>query len=81
MNNIAALENKVTETMEDEAVTELKEEVTMKQYESLYSVHSTELEKRQKQSQQISDKVSTLHKEVMETKKTCRNKKGNVSPQ
>ena len=33
----------------------------MKQYESLISMHSTELEKRQKQSQQISDKVSTLH--------------------
>ena len=69
MNNIAAIENKVTETIEDEAVTELKEEVTMKQFESLNSVPSIEQERRQKQSQQSLDKVLTLHKEVMETEK------------
>ena len=69
MNNIAALENKVTETMEDEAVTELKEEVTMKQFESLNSVPSIEQERKQKQSQQSLDRVLTLHKEVMETEK------------
>ena len=67
MNKVSTLENEATETVQDEAVTELKEEVTMKQFESLNSVHSTELEKRQKQSQQLLHKVSTLHKEVMET--------------
>ena len=48
MNKITTLENKVIETVQDEAVTEHMEEGTMKQYESLISVHSTELEKRQK---------------------------------
>ena len=42
---------------------------------NLCSVHSTELEKRQKQSQQISDKVSTLHKEVIEIKKFVETRK------
>ena len=34
MNKITILENKVIETVQDEAVTELKEEGTMKQYKS-----------------------------------------------
>ena len=72
MNKAATLENKVTETMQDEAVTELKEEVTMKQFESLNSVPSIE---QQKQSQQLSDKVLTLHKEVMKTGKFVERKK------
>ena len=73
MNKAATLENKVTETMQDEAVTELKEEVTMKQFESLNSV--PEQVKRQKQSQQLSDKVLTLHKEIMKTEKFVERRK------
>ena len=73
MNKAATLENKVTETMQDEAVNELKEEVTMKQFESLNSV--PEQVKRQKQSQQLSDKVLTLHKEVMKTEKFVERRK------
>ena len=42
---------------------EIKEEFTI---EYLNSMHSTELEKRKKQKQQLSDKVSTLHKEAMQ---------------
>ena len=75
MNKAATLENKVTETMQDEAVTELKEEVTMKQFESLNSVPSIKQEERQKQSQQLSDKVLTLHKEVMKTEKFVERRK------
>ena len=59
MNKVATLENKVTETVQDEAAT-LKEEVTMKQFEALNSVHLTELKKRLKQSQQLLHKVSSL---------------------
>ena len=78
MNKAATLENKVTETMQDEAVTELKEEVTMKQFESLNSVPSIEQnkrQKRQKKCQQLSDKVLTLHKEVLKTEKFVERRK------
>ena len=82
MNKIATLESKVREKevelasvqqefaikyviekMLGEAMIEVKEEFTIKY---LNSMHSTELEKWQKQSQQLSDKVLTLHKEVMQ---------------
>ena len=64
INKVAGLEK-----VQDEAGTELKEEDTMKQCESLNSVHSTKLKERQKESQQPSDEVATLHKEVMEAEK------------
>ena len=82
MNKVATLESKVREKevelesvqqefaikhviemMLGEAMIEVKEEFTIKY---LNSMHSTELEKRKKQSQQLSDKVSTLHKEAMQ---------------
>ena len=78
MNKAATLENKVTETMQDKAGTELKEEVTMKQFESLNSVPSIEQnkrQKRQKKCQQLSDKVLTLHKEVLKTEKFVERRK------
>ena len=52
--------------VQNETLAELTEELTMKQFESLSSMHSTELEKTQKQNEELSDKLLTLHQEVMQ---------------
>ena len=68
------LANAETEMMEkirdtDEALTKLKEELTIKQnsFDVAISKHSSDMHKWQKQSKEQSDKITTLQKEVAAT--------------